>query len=199
MSARHRRGRVLRRSPLTVACIGLWMLGVAGCAGGSAQQVERKTDEVRSSSSDGSEAGGSGARRVKLGAAVVAKAKRRNPLAIDRGALDRLLRAGPGALLQVIPLQPVMAPPPKRRFLGFRIVQIYDNSPRVLRYGVRPGDMLSKVNGQRVARPEDLMEVFRLLRNATEVQVEVKRDGKVLNFTFPIVQTRRPPRSTNAR
>ncbi len=199
MSRRYRRDRVLRRSTLTVAGLGLCLLSIDGCAGGSARRDDGTRAGVTSSSRDGSQVGGSGARRVVLDAPAIPGVKRRNPLAIERRDLDRLLQAGPGALLQVIPLQPVIAPPPKRRFLGFRIVQIYDNSPRVLRYGVRPGDLLHKVNGQRVARPEDLMEVFRLLRNAIEVHVEVKRDGKVLNFTFPIVQTRRKPGPVTTR
>mgnify|MGYP002631766445 CR=1 FL=1 len=175
-------------------CVGLLALGAGGCAGGGGQRVDSEQTRVRTSSSDNTSSVVSGARRVRLDAPVEPKTRPLNPLAIERSELNRLLRAGPGALLQVIPLEPVIEPPPKRRFLGFRIVQIYDNSPRVLRYGVRPGDMLSKVNGQRVARPEDLMEVFRLLGNATEIQVEVKRGDRTLSFTFPIVQTQRPSR-----
>jgi hypothetical protein len=106
------------------------------------------------------------------------------PVALPRGALNAALARGPGWLLQRLPLDPVLAS--GRRFLGFRVVQVFDNSPAALRYGLRPGDVVRSVNGQRLARPEDMMRIIALLRTAPAVEVRGLRDGEPLELRVPI-------------
>ena len=99
--------------------------------------------------------------------------------------LNRILRGGPGLLLSLVPLKPVLGT--NRRFQGFEIVRVHDNSPRILRYGVRPGDRLLKINGIAIVRPDDMMKLFSRLENASELVVEVRRDGQRRRVAIPIV------------
>lgn len=113
------------------------------------------------------------------------------PPTIERRDLERVLDAGPGALLQHVPLLPVMSEGERRRFVGYRIGAVFDNSPTVLRYGVRPGDLLHSVNGQTIATPDQMMRVFAGLRTATEVQVSVVREGQRLDLRWPVIESPR--------
>lgn len=111
--------------------------------------------------------------------------RRSSPRGILRRDLDRLLDAGPGVLLQRVQLQPAFGA--GRRFVGFEIVSVFENQPAALRYGVRPGDLVLRVNGQQLLTPAHLVEVFRLLRNASQLEVELVRRGKPLTVRVPII------------
>ncbi len=106
------------------------------------------------------------------------------PLILPRQVLNRVLTAGPGRFLQQVPLVPVVRP--GHQFDGFRIVSVYGNNPEVLRFGVLPGDILDSLAGKRIITPGDLMAAFDGLRNANELQVQVRRNGNPLIFRVPI-------------
>lgn len=107
------------------------------------------------------------------------------PLVIPRPLLDRTLAAGPGAFLAQVPLQPERGE--DKKFQGFRIVSLYGDSPRVLRYGVLPGDLLISCQGQRIVTPGDLLTVFQRLRGVDLVEVQVKRAGELKVLRWPVV------------
>ncbi len=113
------------------------------------------------------------------------------PLVIQRPALERVLAAGPGRLLQQVPIEPVFAP--GHKFAGFRILALFGDDPKVLRYGVLPGDVLHAVNGQRIVTPSDLMTAFERLRGADVLEVSVQRAGIARTFRFPVVPPIRAP------
>lgn len=133
--------------------------------------------EERGARSDPGDRKGSGARSEPLTAA---------PLVIARPALDRLIAAGPGALLGQVVLEPQRGA--DRKFQGFRIVSLFGDTPEVLRYGVRPGDILVSSQGQRVVTPGDLLTVFQKLRGARTVEVQVRRAGETLVLQWPVVE-----------
>jgi type II secretory pathway component PulC len=100
-------------------------------------------------------------------------------------ALDRALAAGPGWLLGQVPLEPVRGK--DRQFLGFRVVSVFADDPRALAYGVLPGDLLVRIQGQRIVTPGDLMTVFQRLRGAAEIIVELQRGREPLTLRWPVV------------
>lgn len=157
-----------------------------GCAG-PANQTSPQADESQPDVARRPDGQASGARRVRLDAAPSRASVAPGPPTLLRSDVSRLLEAGPGALLQYVPLDPVFSGGERRRFIGFRIGRVFDNSPEVLRYGVLPGDMLRSINGQAVTTPDQLMAVFERLRNATVVQVSVLRRGQRINLSWPIV------------
>ncbi len=107
------------------------------------------------------------------------------PLVIPRKALDRVLARGPGDLLQHVPIEPAFDG--KHKFVGFRLVEIYGNDPKILRFGVLPGDLLLAVNGQRIVTPGDLMAAFAVVKTADTLDIDVRRDGHLRSLHFPIV------------
>ena len=71
--------------------------------------------------------------------------------------------------------------------MGFQIVSVYENRPEALRYGVHPGDVVLSVNGQQLLTPAHLLQVFRLLRNATSLEIDLSRRGKKVEVRVPIL------------
>jgi type II secretory pathway component PulC len=106
------------------------------------------------------------------------------PLVVPRAQLDRVLQRGPGYLLADVPLEPVLDD--KRQLLGWRIVTLWNDDPRVLRFGVRPGDVLVAAQGVRIVTPGDLLVVFDKLKRADAVEVEVQRGAQRRLFRWPI-------------
>jgi type II secretory pathway component PulC len=104
---------------------------------------------------------------------------------IPRATLDKVLGAGPGWMLSKVPLEPVRGT--DRKFVGFRIVSVFDGSPTAERFGVRPGDMLLQVQRQRIVTPGDLLTAYQRAKGASEIAVEVQRDGKPVSLRWPVL------------
>lgn len=159
------------------AC-GLAALIASACGGTSAQP--KPIEPRRFNVTKKTNTAGSGARRL-----TTRRVRRSSPRGILRRDLDRFLDAGPGALLQRVPLQPMFGS--GHRFMGFRVISVFENRPKALRYGVRPGDLVLRINGQQLLTPAHLLQVFRLLRNASHLEVDVVRDNKPVKVRVPIV------------
>lgn len=169
-------------------CLLLALLGL-GCA--SPARLQPVSESPISTMAPGQNST-SGARRVRLDAHPVVPTAVPAAPSLRRADLDRVLDQGPGALLQQVPLEPHFSAVQPRRFVGFRIARVFDNSPEVLRFGVLPGDQLRAINGQAVTTPDQLMAVFNRLRNATEVQISLTRDGRPVEVRWPVLPARAP-------
>jgi general secretion pathway protein C len=99
--------------------------------------------------------------------------------AVRRAELDETLAAGPGALLARVRVEAVG----RRRFAGWRILSL----PEDPRLALQPGDVVRRVNGLGLERPEDLSRVFEALRAAPEIVVEYERGGERRAWRLPIV------------
>lgn len=120
------------------------------------------------------------------GAAEYAPPDQRVPEgAIDRALLDRVLAAGPGWLLSEVPLQPTFLA--KHKFGGFKLQSVFHNNPKVLRYGILPGDIVRSINGQPLATPSDLLLIFQRLKAVDVLVIAVTRNGVDRQFQFPVV------------
>ena len=182
-----------RKRGLNCAVRGALVLGMSlGLVACSPPQTHRDAplihpDDGRSTLAkrgpDAAAATSSGARRVDLRSAPAAA-----PLGIPRYVVDAVVQDGPGRLLQLVPLAPVFDA--RRRFRGFRIVRIHDNSAKVLRYGILPGDVLVSVNGLRITRPTHMLALFKLLSNATLLDIRVQRDHSPVHVQIPIVENK---------
>ena len=58
--------------------------------------------------------------------------------------------------------------------------------PNVLRTGLRPGDLIAKVNGQKVGDIERDRRLVDSVISAGQVRIEVVRDGRNVVMTFPL-------------
>ena len=74
-----------------------------------------------------------------------------------------------------------------RRFQGWLIKSLYPNDPCYQDIDLRGGDVVQKVNGRSIEKPEQAFDVAESLRTATEIVVEFRRAGKPQRITIAIV------------
>jgi type II secretory pathway component PulC len=98
---------------------------------------------------------------------------------VTRAALDEMVAAGPGALLARVRVQ---AARDKAAFKGWQLLSLPPQP------WLRPGDVLLRVNGRALERPEDLSRVFEAMRGATEIVLDYERDGAPAALRIPIVE-----------
>lgn len=101
---------------------------------------------------------------------------------IPRAELEAVLDAGPGKFLQAVRVEPRFD---GNRFLGWAILAFVPDD-RFAGIDLRPGDLVVAVNGQMVARPEQLGAVWESLRQAAAVVIEARRDGEPFELRFEI-------------
>ena len=106
--------------------------------------------------------------------------------AVRRTAVTAVLRGGLGLFLQKVTIddQPVRR---DGRFRGFRVVGLSDPG---FWNGVdlRPGDVITSVNGMPIEHPEEALEAFRALGIASDVRVAYERDGQARELRYSIVE-----------
>jgi S1-C subfamily serine protease len=103
------------------------------------------------------------------------------PGTVRRADLDALLAEGPGALLARVETAPEQR---AGKFVGFRITGFPGGAPRMI--DLRRGDVVIRVNGHGVERPEQFFEAFRTLSGAAEIRFEILRGGEPVELLYPI-------------
>ncbi|MCP4679479.1 MAG: hypothetical protein GY854_29110 [Deltaproteobacteria bacterium] len=104
------------------------------------------------------------------------------PGAILRSDLDEVLVEGPAGILGRALTEPVFK---DGRFQGFRITAFPRGDPTAI--DLRVGDVILKVNGRSVERPENYYDIFQELKVATELRFELQRDGAAQTLVYPVV------------
>ena len=94
--------------------------------------------------------------------------------AIPRRELVRVLDAQPGMFLQHVTPEPRFV---RGRFYGWRLAAFFPGDARFSGVDLRAGDIILRVNGSSVERPEQLIDVWQSLRRAKELVVEIDRNG----------------------
>ncbi len=104
--------------------------------------------------------------------------------ALRRTAVMATLNGGLGLFLQKVMLddQPVMK---SGRFYGFRVTALQD-PPFWSGVDLRPGDVVTRVNGMPIEHPEEALEAFRSLGVASELRVAYERDGQARELRYAI-------------
>ena len=101
---------------------------------------------------------------------------------LKRSGVKRTIAKGLGYFLQEVTVEdyPVMT---GGKFHGFKIKAITGD------WGVdlRPGDVVTRVNGMSIEHPEDADAALRSLEKAKSLKVDFDRDGKPLSLELPIV------------
>ena len=113
--------------------------------------------------------------------------------ALRRSAVRDVVTGGLGRFLQRVDIDvdhPVFV---AGKFHGFRIARLRGD-PRFWRgVDLRPGDVVTKVNGFGIERPDDAQQAFSSLEVASELRVEYERDGQPRELRFEIVEDGGPP------
>jgi type II secretory pathway component PulC len=110
---------------------------------------------------------------------------------IDRTGLVAIIDRGLGHVLARFKLSPVMA---KGKFQGFRVDAI---DPAWAAAGIAVNDVLLRLNGRPIERPEQALVAFESLRVASELALELARDGQKRALRYRI-EARSPTSSASA-
>jgi type II secretory pathway component PulC len=102
---------------------------------------------------------------------------------LSRSQVSSAVHAGLGSFLQTVAIDehPVFR---DGKFHGFRIAGL---APQYARTGIVPGDVVTRVNGMPIERPEQAIEVFRSLEVASELHIDYERDGTPHELRLAIV------------
>jgi hypothetical protein len=104
---------------------------------------------------------------------------------LHRSDVHRVVASGLGAFLSRVSLDDHPAKTPDGKFVGFRIAALQGNSWKGV--DLKPGDVVTKVNGFPIEHPEQALEVFQSLDVASELRVGVERDGVPRELRYAIV------------
>jgi S1-C subfamily serine protease len=102
---------------------------------------------------------------------------------LARGELDQFLDAAPGAFLQRVEPEPRFV---QGRFAGWRIKAFFPGDARFASVDLQAGDVVTRVNGKLLERPEHLMDMWQALRSSRELVVDVERGGKAHTLRWTI-------------
>ncbi|MFT3927331.1 MAG: hypothetical protein QM778_32655 [Myxococcales bacterium] len=99
---------------------------------------------------------------------------------IERQGLVALVDQGLGRFLQHVRLEPALN---NGKFGGFRVAAL---DPAWKGAGIESGDVITRLNGQPIERPEQAMAAFESLRTASELRVDFTRGGAPGNLRLRI-------------
>jgi general secretion pathway protein C len=100
-----------------------------------------------------------------------------NPI-VDR--MRQLIASEPGAISEIMRPQPVFAQGKQR---GFRVYP-GRNRQAFIRLGLRPGDLVTAINGTPLDDPSRGQEIFNTLGSSSEAHVTVMRNGRQQDLTL---------------
>jgi hypothetical protein len=103
---------------------------------------------------------------------------------VRRAELVEVLDAHPGTFLRHVQTEPRLS---GGRFAGWRLTAFYPGDPRFAGVDLQAGDVIVRVNGRSIERPDQLMVVWDGLRQASELVVELERDGRPRTLRWTIV------------
>lgn len=175
-----------RRVYLLILCL------CVGCASAAPKQVESPAsapvassepqlqdstaDEASAESAPGTEASGKTLRPPPIASDL----ERAYLGVIDRAGLVTIIEQGLGRVLARLKVSPAME---RGRFQGFRVNAI---DPAWAHAGIQANDVLLRLNGQAIERPEQAQLAFESLRVASELALELLRDGQKVALRYRI-------------
>jgi len=98
--------------------------------------------------------------------------------------VQQLLNDNAANFAEIIRPQPFM---PNGQLKGYRVFP-GRNRQQFIALGLRPGDLVTSVNGMQLNNPAQGMDVFRSLGNSSQINVTVERAGKQQELTLDIAQ-----------
>jgi type II secretory pathway component PulC len=102
---------------------------------------------------------------------------------IPRDALKAELANGIGRFLQQVRTQPVVS---RGRFVGWRLMTLFPSRGDIHVSVLKPGDTVLRVNGQSVERPEEFKALWDSLASASQLVLEIERDGEASSLRYTI-------------
>jgi hypothetical protein len=105
------------------------------------------------------------------------------PGVVHRQALTHLIDAGLPRWMQGVEGDRALA---NHRFQGWLIKSLYPDDPCYRDIGLLPGDIVQKVNGKSIEKPEQAFDVAESLRTAPAIVVDFLRNGSAKSITIAV-------------
>ncbi|WP_437649225.1 serine protease [Sorangium sp. So ce362] len=99
---------------------------------------------------------------------------------LARADVDRVLLQGPPWILRRVPVEEVVR---AGAFIGWKILALPADWSTV---ELKPGDVVTQVNGKALERPDDLFAAYRALASASELKIAYEREGTARELVVPI-------------
>jgi hypothetical protein len=97
---------------------------------------------------------------------------------ISRQVLRRVIGLGAQQFIRLIRVRASFR---SGRFFGWRVIAYNGPGP------IRPGDIVRKVNGRPIERPDQFMAVWNTMGKVSELVVALHRSGKPTTLRYPII------------
>lgn len=110
-------------------------------------------------------------------------------LTLSRSALTTVMAAGPQRFMSKVLLDPFFV---DGRFVGFTLTRFYERDPRFSPVDLRRGDVVVRINGLPIGRPNEFMRAWDEVKTADEIRVEYLRGAEKRVLRVRIID----PRST---
>lgn len=102
---------------------------------------------------------------------------------IPRSVLRAELERGIGRFLQQVRVQAAVS---RGHFVGWKLVSLFAKRHDVHVQVLQAGDILLRVNGASVERPEDFKAIWDSLADAKEIVLDIERDGQPSSLHYAI-------------
>jgi type II secretory pathway component PulC len=102
---------------------------------------------------------------------------------ISRAVLRAELASGIGRFLQQVRAAPSVV---RGRFIGWRVLSLFPERKDIRVSVLRPGDTVMKVNGQSIERPEQFKALWDTMANASELVLDIQREGHASRLRYTI-------------
>lgn len=110
---------------------------------------------------------------------------------IERQSLARALELGPAWFIRQLSVRPVVTG--DDRFYGFQLMSLFPNRQSEAPLAIQPGDIVQRVNGQSIERPDQFMAVWASLATASHLSIQLVRDRQPLLVTLVIRDAKDAP------
>ncbi len=157
----------MARTALLALALALPLAFAAGCA--EPEGVQPATAAGKKPIAQPASGPGAGAAPINAAA----------PGHLARGDVERVLRQGPPWLLRRVVPEEVIR---EGKFIGWRMLSL----PEDWKVDLKNGDIVTKVNGLSIERPDDLWAAWMQMQSAVELRVSIERDGKPRDLVVPI-------------
>ena len=102
---------------------------------------------------------------------------------IPRAALQAELARGIGAFLRQVRTEPALV---RGRFVGWRLLNMFPGRNDVNVLVLKLGDTVTRVNGRSVERPEEFKVIWDSLPQASELVLDIERNGRPSRLHYSI-------------
>lgn len=106
---------------------------------------------------------------------------------LSRETLNRVVGAGPSWFIRQVSVRPVLL---DGEFYGFEVLSLFPDRATFPVTGLEEGDIVQRVNGLPIGRPEEFMAAWDAVAAADHLSVRVLRGGRPLLVTWTITDPR---------